>query len=318
MKPIALMGNINSDNFHTLPSVKAAAAMIAAREQGKGQEMADLLFKNQPLFSDKALVEYAKELDLDLVAFNKQRVARDVLSAVKENQNEAIENSISMTPTFFIEDLKLEGYRDYDELNLYVNALLSGEEPGDDITSKETSSGSLRFQDLIYPVGELQARTTKDILKIGDQAPDFSLPSVGGDTITLSQYKGKKNVILTFVPAAFTPVCSGQWPHYANHIETIKKLNTVILGITTDNIPSQYAWTKAMGLTAFPVLSDFWPHGEVAKKYGILRPESGTTERADFVIDRNGIIRYIHVHDINSEPNLEEVLDVLKSLIEKK
>lgn len=138
-------------------------------------------------------------------------------------------------------------------------------------------------------------------VKVGDPAPDFTLPSVDGRQVRLSQFRGRKNVVLSFVPAAFTPVCSKQWPGYNISLDLFKQSDAVLLGITTDNIPSMHAWTVSMGGLDFDALSDFWPHGQVASSYGILRSD-GTTERALFVIDKQGIIRYIDVHDINQRP----------------
>jgi peroxiredoxin (alkyl hydroperoxide reductase subunit C) len=80
-----------------------------------------------------------------------------------------------------------------------------------------------------------------------------------------------------------------------------------------DNIPTLFSWTKQMGNLWFPVLSDFWPHGAVAKKYGVLRSD-GTSERALFIIDKKGIIRYIDVHDINKRPQLEDLIKELEKL----
>jgi peroxiredoxin (alkyl hydroperoxide reductase subunit C) len=90
--------------------------------------------------------------------------------------------------------------------------------------------------------------------------------------------------------------------------------DTVLLGLTVDNIPTLFAWTREMGGGLwFPVLSDFWPHGAVAKKYGVLRSD-GVSERALFVIDKSGIIRYIDVHDINQRPKLEVLVEQLETL----
>jgi peroxiredoxin (alkyl hydroperoxide reductase subunit C) len=89
--------------------------------------------------------------------------------------------------------------------------------------------------------------------------------------------------------------------------------DAVLLGITVDNIPTLFSWTKQMGNLWFPVLSDFWPHGAVAKKYGVLRSD-GTSERALFIIDKKGIIRYIDVHDINKRPQLEDIINALEKL----
>ncbi len=169
------------------------------------------------------------------------------------------------------------------------------------------------LQDNIYQVGKLKPVDSRLKVKVGDEAPDFSLPSLQGGEITLSQYRGKKNVVLSFVPAAWTPVCSGQWPGYNIAKEMIEKYDAVLLGITVDNLPSLYAWTKEMGGLWFPVLSDFWPHGAIAARYGILRSD-GVTERALFVIDKQGIIRYIDVHDINERPDLDTLLSVLATI----
>ena len=167
--------------------------------------------------------------------------------------------------------------------------------------------------DKIFQPGTLKPVDSKPRLKVGDRAPDFTLPSVSGEQVRLGSFVGKKNVVITFVPAAWTPVCSEQWPGY-NVVRSIFEENdTILLGITTDNIPTLYAWTTDMGKVWFPVLSDFWPHGKVARQYGVLR-SNGTTERALFVIDKKGIIRYIDIHDINERPPLEDLMAQISKL----
>ena len=150
----------------------------------------------------------------------------------------------------------------------------------------------------------------------GDPAPDFTLPSISGKKITLSQFAGKKNVVISFVPAAWTPVCSGQWPGYNIAKRFFDRNDAILLGITVDNIPTLYAWTHEMGKLWFSVLSDFWPHGAVAARYGVLRSD-GVAERALFVIDKAGIIRYIHVENINVRPKLEDLVKELDKLKKK-
>jgi peroxiredoxin len=172
---------------------------------------------------------------------------------------------------------------------------------------------SEQFKGKIYNPGKLQAVESKSKLKIGMNAPDFTLPAVSGGTVSLSQFRGRSNVVLSFVPAAWTPVCSDQWPGYNIVKGLFAEHNAVLLGITVDNIPTLYAWTQEMGDLWFPVLSDFWPHGAVARKYGVLR-SSGVAERALFVIDKKGKIRYIDVHDINSRPSLEVLIKELERL----
>jgi peroxiredoxin (alkyl hydroperoxide reductase subunit C) len=160
------------------------------------------------------------------------------------------------------------------------------------------------FKDNVYNPGQLKPVDSTLKIAVGDPAPDFTLPSVSGEAVTLSQYRGKKNVVLSFVPAAWTPVCSDQWPGYNIAKGLFEANDAILLGITVDNIPTLYAWTQQMGALWFPVLSDFWPHGEVAERYGVLRSD-GVSERALIVIDKAGVVRAIHVVDINVRPDLE-------------
>ena len=132
--------------------------------------------------------------------------------------------------------------------------------------------------------------------------------------ITLSQYLGKNNVVLSFVPAAWTPVCSDQWPGYNIVKDMFDQLDAILLGITVDNIPTLFSWTSQMGHLWFPVLSDFFPHGKTADAYGLLRSD-GVAERALVIIDKRGIIRYIDVHDINERPALEVLIQELEKLM---
>lgn len=172
---------------------------------------------------------------------------------------------------------------------------------------------SEQFQGKIYSTGPLKPLDSQTPLKVGDKAPDFRLPSLSGEEVSLGQFLGKKNVILSFVPAAWTAVCSEQWPGYNIMKDTLEKNNAVILGITVDNIPTLFAWTEQMGGVWFPVLSDFWPHGATSLQYGILR-SGGVSERAIFLIDKSGIIRYMDVHDINERPSLENLIRELENL----
>jgi peroxiredoxin (alkyl hydroperoxide reductase subunit C) len=169
------------------------------------------------------------------------------------------------------------------------------------------------YKNNIYNPGILKATDSKVKVKIGHKAPGFTLPAVAGEKVSLQDYFGKKNVVLSFVPAAWTPVCSDQWPGYNIVKDLFDEHNTILLGITVDNIPTLFSWTNQMGKLWFPVLSDFYPHGQVAKRYGILRSD-GVSERALFVIDKKGIIRYMDVHDINERPSLEILIKELEKL----
>ena len=170
----------------------------------------------------------------------------------------------------------------------------------------------------LYDMGILKSIDSVSTLKVGDKAPDFSLPSIGGIKVSLSQYLGKKNVVLSFVPAAWTSVCSAQWPQYAKSKDVFDKNNAILLGISVDNLPALHAWTKTLCVTGegslwFPVFSDFYPHGAVAKKYGVLRSD-GVSERALFIIDKKGTIRHINIHDINDKPSIKDLAKALEEL----
>jgi peroxiredoxin len=180
---------------------------------------------------------------------------------------------------------------------IYISAAQSVYEPCDDTS----------------PLGKLKPIDSVPRLKVGDRASDFTLPAISGERISLSQYLGKKNVVLSFEPAAWTPVCSDQWPGYNIIKSTFDRYDSILLGVTVDNLPTLLAWTNQMGKLWFPILSDFWPHGEVAGRYGVLRSD-GVSERALFVVDKNGILRYIHVHDINRRPPLEDLIKELEKL----
>lgn len=169
------------------------------------------------------------------------------------------------------------------------------------------------YKENIYPVGKLKPVDSVLKVKVGQKAPDFSLKAVSGKRVSLKDYIGKKNVVLSFVPAAWTPVCSDQWPGYNIVQDLFEENNAVLLGISVDNIPTLYSWTKQMGHLWFEVLSDFWPHAAVASRYGILRSD-GTAERAIIIIDKKGIIRYIDVHDINERPPLESIISQMEKI----
>jgi len=169
------------------------------------------------------------------------------------------------------------------------------------------------YKNNVYNPGLLRPVDSVLKVKMGQKAPDFTLTSTTGEKVSLSQFQGKKNVVLSFVPAAWTPVCSDQWPGYNMVKDIFDDHDAILLGITVDNIPTLYSWTNQMGQLWFPVLSDFWPHGKVARTYGILRSD-GVAERALFIIDKKGIIRYIDVHNINQRPPLDALVEELDKL----
>lgn len=169
-----------------------------------------------------------------------------------------------------------------------------------------------------FDPGSLKPLDSAIAVRPGDTAPDFALPAVlpgqkSRSVVRLSDYRGKKNVMLSFVPAAFTPVCSDQWPGYHLAQDLFDEHNTQILGISTDNLPSLYAWGGQMLGLWFPMLSDFWPHGAVAKTYGVLRGD-GTAERSLVIIDKTGVVRFAKSYDIHTRPDLGLIVDELSKL----
>ncbi len=175
-----------------------------------------------------------------------------------------------------------------------------------------SASESLAGSGKIFEPGQLKPVDSRLKVQLGDTAPDFSLKSISGETVTLSRFKEKKNVLISFVPAAWTPVCSDQWPGYNIAEPLFDAHDTVLIGITVDNIPTLFAWIQEMNGLWFDVLSDFYPHGKVSDTYGVLR-SNGMSERALFLVDKNGILKFIHVSDINVRPELGMIIKALKS-----
>lgn len=169
------------------------------------------------------------------------------------------------------------------------------------------------YKNNIYDTGILKPTDSGPPIETGEAAPGFTLPAISGDKVSLYNYRGKKNVVISFVPAAWTPVCSDQWPGYKIAKPIFDQYDAILLGITVDNIPTLHAWTNQMGDLWFPVLSDFWPHGAAANSYGVLRSD-GMAERAIFVIDKKGIIRRVEVSDINVRPRLESIVEALAEI----
>jgi mycoredoxin-dependent peroxiredoxin len=155
------------------------------------------------------------------------------------------------------------------------------------------------------------SETTK--IKAGDKAPDFTLTDQNGNKVTLSDFQGKKNVVLAFFPYAFSGTCSAQMPSYEAELNRFDTFDTQVLGISMDSTVALATWGKQLGLT-FPLLSDFYPQGAVADLYGV-RHAAGMPERALVVIDKSGAVRWVHVHRPTSEaPDNEELFEILRKL----
>ncbi len=143
-------------------------------------------------------------------------------------------------------------------------------------------------------------------LNVGDAAPDFELASHRGGQVTLSNFRGKKQVVIAFHPLAWTPVCANQMKSYEAEQDWFHQHDTHVLGISVDAVPSKVEWGKSLGGISFDLLSDFHPHGAVAEVYDVAR-EGGISERAIFVVNKSGKITFAKVYDIPALPDNTEV-----------
>ena len=145
----------------------------------------------------------------------------------------------------------------------------------------------------------------------GEDAPDFTLNDQNGKSFTLSKQKGKR-VLLSFQPLAWTPVCQNQMKGLEEHYEEITSLNTLPVGLSVDSGPSKKAWAGSLGMKNLRMLADFWPHGAVAKAYGLFREQDGISERANVIIDEKGKVAWVKVYEIPQLPDVEEIIETLK------
>lgn len=128
-------------------------------------------------------------------------------------------------------------------------------------------------------------------LALGSQAPDFTCKNQDGQPVTLSGFRGEKNVLLVFFPLAFTGICQGELDQIRDNLPDYENDGTVTLAISVGPPPTHKIWSAQSGFT-FPVLSDFWPHGAVAQAYGVFNDVAGVANRGTFVIDRAGVIQF--------------------------
>jgi len=150
------------------------------------------------------------------------------------------------------------------------------------------------------------------MLAIGSMAPEFNLKDQDGNVIQLSKLRGKK-VLLSFHPLAWTSVCADQMKSLELAYEEFQSLNVLPIGISVDPVPSKKAWAESLGLKKLRIISDFWPHGEVAKAFDVFREKDGFSERANILIDEEGKIVWFKVYPIRQLPDLGEILSFLKS-----
>ncbi len=152
----------------------------------------------------------------------------------------------------------------------------------------------------------------------GDMAPDFEVPVLIGGVkkqFRLSDRRGKQNLMLAFYPVNWEPVSAQQMVGYQVEREKLLQHQAEVVAISVDHIMNATAWEREIGPFDFLLASDFWPHGEVSRKYGVLResePWAGASERAIFVIDKSGRLAFSKIYTMSQLPDLEETLDALR------
>ena len=148
-------------------------------------------------------------------------------------------------------------------------------------------------------------------VKVGDMAPNFKLVDQNEKSFQLNRYRGKK-VLLSWHPQAFTSVCTDQVRSLERNWERFEKANTVPVSLSVDTISSKYVWAAAISVENVRLLCDFWPHGAISKLYGLFNEESGTSFRANIIVDEDGKVIWVKVYPGGHLPELDEIFAVLE------
>jgi peroxiredoxin len=158
------------------------------------------------------------------------------------------------------------------------------------------------------------------MIQVGTEAPDFELPSSEltpegkpGKKIKLSDYRGKKSVVLAFYPLDFSPVCSKEHACFKDDSVKLDGANAQVLGVSVDSHWAHLAFAKHMGI-GYPLLADFEPKGAVAKKFGLYEEEKGFTSRATVIVDKGGKVAWAQKHGLGEPRDDAAILDALKKL----
>jgi peroxiredoxin len=147
-------------------------------------------------------------------------------------------------------------------------------------------------------------------LSVGAAAPDFTLKDQSQKEVKLSEFQGKKNVVLIFYPLDWSPVCTNEHTCLVNDMRRFDELDAQVLGISVDSAWSHKAFAEKMGIK-YPLLADFQPRGAVGEKYGVFLAEKGITGRSIIIVDRLGKIAWLKNYDIPTLPDIKEVSDAL-------
>ncbi|MFC9732568.1 peroxiredoxin [Streptomyces roseolus] len=150
-------------------------------------------------------------------------------------------------------------------------------------------------------------------IEVGTKAPDFELKDNHGRTVRLSDYRGEKNVVLLFYPFAFTGVCTGELCELRDNLPTFVNDDTQLLAVSNDSIHTLRVFAEQEGLE-YPLLSDFWKHGEASRAYGVFDEEKGCAVRGTFIIDKEGVVRWTVVNALPDARDLDAYVQALKAI----
>jgi peroxiredoxin len=154
---------------------------------------------------------------------------------------------------------------------------------------------------------------TGALVEVGAEAPDFTLKDYNNEEFTLSSLRGEKAVLLVFYPAAFTGICTGELCAVRDDIESFQNDRVQIVAVSVDSVFSLKIFAERESYP-FPILSDFWPHGEVAMKYGVFNEERGFANRGTFLIDTDGIVRFAEMNEPGKGRDSDDWLAAIAAL----
>ena len=149
--------------------------------------------------------------------------------------------------------------------------------------------------------------------RIGDDAKNFVLEDQNELEFKLSDFRGKK-ILLSFHPLAWTSVCSEQMKSLEKSKSVFDSLDAIAVGVSVDTVPSKKAWAESLAIKNTRLLSDFWPHGKVARLYGIFRVKDGVSERVNIIVDKEQKIAFFKIYELGQLPDIREVLDALRKM----
>ena len=150
-------------------------------------------------------------------------------------------------------------------------------------------------------------------LSVGTEAPDFALKNQHGQTVRLSDLRGQRAALVVFYPWAFSGICGGELHAMQEQLPELDSDEVALITVSTDSMYALRTFADREGFT-FPMLSDFWPHGEVAQSYGVLHPDVGVALRATFLVDRDGILRWSVVKGIGDARDVGAYKDAVAAL----